>query len=66
MGNTEYSKSTSKRSMIDKFITWLNGIDFEDDNEAAQVLTEIKAECNNRLNIIAGEDAVSQAESEGS
>ena len=55
-GNTYSGEKTAERSVSEKFITWFNGVEFKDDNEMAQALTEIKAECNVRLEAIAEEE----------
>ena len=57
MGGNKYQASDApKRTVSEKFVTWLNGISFTNDDEAAQALTEIKAECNVRLDLIAEEE----------
>lgn len=54
MGDGTYSDPTkplSERKVVDKFITWLNAIDFRDDTQYVETLTEISNECNTRIGL---------------
>ena len=69
MGGGPYSSpETPKRSVSDKFVAWLNSIEFKDDNECKLALVEITTECNTRLQAMVeeGEAAIDKAEAEGS
>jgi len=58
MGNTTYTDPTkplSERKVVDKFITWLNAIEFDDDEVYHTALIEIKNECDARINAMAGD-----------
>lgn len=48
MGTAAKSTKTSERSLVDKFITWLNGHDMEQE-EYVEGLHDIISECNARL-----------------
>ena len=69
MGGNTYSKTdTPERSVCDKFITWLNGIEFRNDKEMLIALKEIHSECTVRIGAMEEEEAaaIDKAEAEGS
>ena len=68
MGGIKYSAAAKPATVTDKFVAWLNSIDFKDDNECKLALVEITSECTTRLQAMAeeGEDAIDKAEAEGS
>ena len=48
MGNTSEATRTPKRSVVDQFVTWLNGHELEEENYV-NALHDIISECNARL-----------------
>ena len=66
MGGGSYSKTdTPERKISEKFVTWLNAIEFKDDDEMFKALSEIESEVTVRLSAM-GEEAIDKAEAEGS
>lgn len=63
--NPKTPSESFERTVSDKFVTWLNGVDFKDDDEHTRTLIEIVSECNLRIQAI-GEGAIDKAEAEGS
>lgn len=53
MGQVNYSAPTTERTVTDKFVTWLKGIEFRDDSELIQALTDIRKAC---LDFVDAED----------
>ena len=45
MDHTQQPHPTSEKSILDKFLTWLNGIDFDSDEELYAALSDIEKEC---------------------
>jgi len=65
-GNTHSKPEEVVRTVSEKFITWFNGIEFEDDAEMIVALVEIKDNCKARLLALEEEDDINEAEATGS
>ena len=65
MGTPAYS-NPDRPSLIDSFITWLNGRSFPSDEMCKNTLEDIQSECATRLSSMEGEAAIDKAEAEGS
>ena len=57
MGSPKYSAGEKLVTVSDKFIVWLNSIEFKDDDEMHDALDDIRSECSTRL-IAMDEEAV--------
>jgi len=69
MGGNTYSKTdTPERKVSEKFVTWLNGIEFRNDKDMMIALYEIRDECSVRISAMEEEEAaaINKAEAEGS
>ncbi len=73
MGGDTYQKPASleesvpkERTVGDKFVTWLNGVEFKDDVQMTVALFEIRDECEVRLAAMEEDKNAAKAESEGS
>ena len=67
MGSPGYTK-TAEVTPSDKFVTWLNGIDFKNDHEMLVSLRNIHSECAIRIDALEEAEAkdIDKAEAEGS
>ena len=65
MGSGEFSKPKEK-THSEKFVEWLNAIDFKDDPEMTVALFEMRDEIQTRLAAMEEEKDVNEAESKGS
>ena len=65
MGTPYKDPKPVEKVIAEAFVTWLNNLEFKDDDEMFRALNEIESEVTVRLSMI-GESAIDKAEAEGS